>query len=45
MKRLLCLVIAFMMITSISVTAIADVYAEANGSEKVRLTQYTCHGG
>jgi hypothetical protein len=34
MKRLLCLVIAFMMITSISVTAFADVYAEANGSEK-----------
>ena len=32
MKRFLCLVLAFLMITSISVTAYADIFAEANGS-------------
>lgn len=32
MKRFLCLVLAFLMITSISVTAYADIFAVANGS-------------
>lgn len=34
MKRLLCLVLAFMMIASVSVTSFADIYAETNGSEE-----------
>ena len=34
MKRLLCLVLAFVMMASISVAAFADIYAEENGLEE-----------
>lgn len=43
MKRLLCLILALMMITSFSVTAFADISGEANGST-VKASHVTVDG-